>query len=252
MFTENKIVHLQEPRHLCLVWSVPNAQRYIVGQLARGENESVSLKYFPKMQSYKEARKKKFVPIDAFPDEKVTYSVGVMDYFMSRVTRRTRNDFGIYLKSLGLDPADQSNISDFALLGYGEGRLPSDGYQVINDYAEASPPLEFSTEIAGLSYGDYSQRLDEVVLGQDVSLVREPDNPADDNAVQLMLSDRKLGYVNRVQAPSVTKWIREGFDVRGTIFRRNGLPTAPRIFLFLEISDPVEPQEHNQKLSMAG
>ncbi len=236
MFADNRINHLQEPKRLCLAWNVPGMMRCVVGELVLEEDANVTLRYFPDSSDFKTAKEKGMDLLPAFPEPSLEYSSGVMEFFMSRITSRKRTDFDLYLKSLGIDPAQQEQISDFALLGYGEGRLPSDGFHVVNDYAETSPPVEFLTEAAGLSYGAYVDRIDEVTLNQTVRFDPEPDNAHDPNAVAIKLNDLKLGYINRIQAPAVGRWIEQGFNVQGTIFRKNGLSSAPRVFVFMEVS----------------
>ncbi|MBL4748332.1 MAG: hypothetical protein JKY17_06070 [Magnetovibrio sp.] len=160
---------------------------------------------------------------------------------MSRITSRERSDFDLYLQTLGIPPERKGKISDFALLGYGEGRLPSDGYHVVNPYTEIEPPVEFVTEVADLTVGAFTKRMDDVMPGQEISLLCEPGNQHDKNAVRIDLNGEKLGYINRIQALSVTQWINNGHEVKGVIFRKNGLPSAPRVFAFLEVAE-IEPR----------
>lgn len=49
--------------------------------------------------------------------------------------------------------------------------------------------------IAGFTYGDGLEVIDELTLGQKVKLVCEPDNPYDPEAVAVYYKKAKLGYV---------------------------------------------------------
>ena len=240
MFSRNRITHLQNPTRLCLAWGERGRKRYPVGELTCGEGDTVTLRYFPDTPEFDEAKERGFLPIPAFRDENRDHSVNVMDYFMSRITSRERGDFDLYLETLGIDPSDKGGISDFALLGYGEGRLPGDGYHVINPYDEATPPLEFVTEVADLAHGEFSD--ERISVGEKVDLLPEPENEADENAVRMEIDGRKIGYVNRIQAPAVRRWMDQGCALSGSVFRTNGLPSGPRVFVFLEVSEPAETQ----------
>lgn len=56
----------------------------------------------------------------------------------------------------------------------------------------------------------------ELAEGSPVIPVREPDNPADPNAVLLMdLFGRKMGYARRAVAAVVAKWMDGGYLVLG-------------------------------------
>lgn len=234
MFSDRRITHFVEPQRLFLAWNEQGMSRHVVGELVRAENELVTLRYFPESNNFKNAEKAGFTPIPAFRRADREYSNNVMDFFMSRITSRKRSDFELYLQTLGIAPEYKDTISDFALLGYGEGRLPSDGYHVVNAYSDIDPPVEFVTEVAGLSYGSFTHRMDNITPGQKVTFCLEPHNPQDENAVRIDMNNEKLGYINRIQAPSVKRWLDHGSTIQGEVFRKNGLPSAPRIFVFLE------------------
>ncbi|PCJ44698.1 MAG: hypothetical protein COA81_00010 [Alphaproteobacteria bacterium] len=229
---ENQIRNLQEPDSLILAWHSKGYKRFVIGELKRQE-EGATLTYFPDSASFKEAKKKGFEPIIVFRKPETTYSEGVMEYFMSRITRREREDFDLYLSTLAINPSDKDKISDFALLGYGEGRLPSDGFQVINSYKNVVPPVEFVTEVAGLQFGDV--KINNLQLGQSVNFVPEPNNPHDPKAVKVEVDSVKLGYINRIQSRAILSWINNGHNIQGIVFRKNGRPSAPRIYIFIEV-----------------
>ncbi len=53
----------------------------------------------------------------------------------------------------------------------------------------------FDCHIAGFAYYDGLDVIDQLVLGTPVSLVSEPDNPYDPEAVAIYLERTKLGYI---------------------------------------------------------
>ena len=235
LFPKNRITHLHEPSTLMLVWTKPGLKRYVVGKVQK-TSSGVELSYYPHSNDYQEAGAHGFAPLPAFRKPDQVYYDGVMGYFMSRVTRRDRPDFDLYVQTLGLNPDSVKKLSDFALLGYAEGALPSDGYRVINDYSGMNPPLEFVTEVAGLQYGECNS--DDLIshVGSSVNFVREPDNEHDNNAVRIEVDQIQLGYINRVQAPMIVKWLDEGYSLSGVVYRKNGRPSTPRMFVFVVIN----------------
>ncbi|MDR1605791.1 MAG: HIRAN domain-containing protein [Streptococcaceae bacterium] len=53
--------------------------------------------------------------------------------------------------------------------------------------------------IAGFTYYEGLDVIDQLILGQQVQLVAEPDNPHDPEAVAIYFQDKKLGYVPAVK-----------------------------------------------------
>jgi len=229
---KNIIQHLVEPKRLILAWNQAGRSRYAIGELVRTE-DTVLLRYHPNSDDFQKALDKGMHPLIAFRKENQEYAKGVMDFFMSRITSRKREDFDLYLETLGIDPSDKDKISDFALLGYGEARLPNDGFHVVNDYADNETPVEFVTELSGVQYGDYAQgrsQISNLTLEMPLSITHEPENNHDPNAVYIHNDGKKIGYINRIQAKTVTRWIQQGKTIQVTLHRKNGRPSAPRLF----------------------
>ncbi|WP_288394695.1 HIRAN domain-containing protein [uncultured Vagococcus sp.] len=49
--------------------------------------------------------------------------------------------------------------------------------------------------VAGFAYHDGLEVIDELTLGKSVTLVAEPDNPYDPEAVAIFYTDKKIGYI---------------------------------------------------------
>lgn len=228
----NLIEHLIEPEKLSLVWqasSSANRGRLVVGELSRSGG-IVSLRYLTQTTGFLEAEEVGFAGFPAFPSKKELYSEGVLDTFLKRLPPRSRTDFPKYLKDLRL-PTDYS-ISDFALLGYSEAKLPGDGFSILPNFSDVEPPFEFLSEIAGFRYS--GANLENISLGDRVEFEREPDNRYDPNAIKVAANGNSIGYINRVHAPSFAHWL-ETHSVNAVIERINGNSERPMIYLFVKI-----------------
>lgn len=67
-------------------------------------------------------------------------------------------------------------------------------------------------QVAGLSYHVNVEQLREFTVGADVTMVREPTNPHDSNAVCLHYHGEKIGYVPRSDALLVAALMDNGYD----------------------------------------
>ena len=235
MFADNRIKNLQESTVLTLAWNIRGKTRFSIGELERIGGEAV-LRYFPESEDFKKAQEMGFEPLRGFSDPSREYREDVLDYFMSRITSRERDDFDLYLQTLGINPDNANQISDFALLGYGEARLPSDGFQVINSYENSIPPLQFVTEVAATAHCEVDITTLEINIDDEVIFERDFNNPVDSCAIRLISGENHIGFVNRIQAKTMCSWIDQGYTVSGNIFRKNGRPSEPRYFVFVQIS----------------
>jgi hypothetical protein len=149
---------------------------------------------------------------------------------MRRLPPRSRPDYGAYLAALRLSEIPE--ISDFALLGYSEAKLPSDGFSLVDTLSEKPAPFEFLFEVAGYRYYDPSLSGDDI--GSEVVMEHEPSNEFDPGAVMLKVSGKKIGYINRLQAPAVLSWVRQR-RVRTAVEKLNGNSEKPRAFVFMYV-----------------
>lgn len=65
--------------------------------------------------------------------------------------------------------------------------------------------------IVGMNWLKTEQFVDRLNLGVDVTLAREPDNPADPRAIAVWIDGRKVGYVPKAQNAALAQYI----DQRG-------------------------------------
>lgn len=227
----NIIQHVSEPRHLLLVWQSPDLdggpnarKRYIVGDILRYENDAKLI--YRDDKDTRDAEVLGFRGYPAFNRARTEHS-GVLGAFMRRLPPRDRSDFSKYLERFRI--AD-GNVSDFALLGYTEAKLPTDGFSIVNPLNESVFPVEVLLELSG--YRKYLKEAGDLGEGDELKLVKEPTNEHDSNAVQFTWGGGIVGYVNRVQAPAVASWIGK-YDLKCVFERRNGTPDRPRGYAFL-------------------
>ena len=231
---ENLVRHIYEPSKLILAWQAPdglgNRTRYAVGEIVRSSGVFV-LRYYVDTPDVVKAKALGYEGYAAFNLKQTEHSKDVLAAFMRRLPPRSRADFSQYLEGLRLAP--MGNLSDFALLGYSEAKLPSDGFSLVNPLDEVGIPNEFLFELAG--YRHHEPSLTKSDMGAAVALVPETANPFDPNAVVIQYKGKTIGYINRLQAPTVGRWLRN-YQVSAVREKLNGRPDKPRAFIFLRTS----------------
>jgi hypothetical protein len=240
---ENWIERVAEPRRLILAWQAPDHMgdrfRWAVGLLnfdgaecvlryLRGGPEFVSLN---QGRTYDELLALDYQGYPAFNLRREVHDEGVMAALMRRLPPRTRPDFQEYKRHFRLS-ADL-DLSDFALLGQTEAKLPSDGFSIVDPLDAETDWCDLMLEIAGFRYHVGEEPL-AVGIGHPVELKAEPHNPNDPNAVQVCVGARRIGYINRLQAPTFLRWLSTR-RVSGVIERLNGNPERPRAFIFVRV-----------------
>jgi HIRAN domain len=150
---------------------------------------------------------------------------------MRRLPPRSRPDFNEYKAYFRLRPDRQ--VSDLAMLGYTEAKLASDGFSLVNPLECAGDRFDLMIEIAGYRY--YLEDHPPVEVGDTVSFKAEPTNQHDPNAVLISAGGIRIGYVNRLQAPSFLDWIADR-TIEAVVERINGTRDRPRVFLFIRVA----------------
>ena len=245
------IQHVDEPERLILAWEAPDPdgdrRRWAVGELTRvGDGahfrylQDESFAALNHGRSLADIRKAGFLGYPAF-DASASYSglftEGVLEAFLRRLPPRTRSDFPRYLEHFRLKSA--ATLGPFALLGITEAKLPSDGFSLIDPLESSSLFRDVVFEIAGHHY--YKVPGDGLAVGQALSLVADPENAHDDQAVRIEADGALIGFMNRLQAPTMRRWLEQR-DVSAWLLRMNGTPAKPRAFVFVR----VRPNERRQ------
>ena len=233
----NHIEHIIEPRKLLLSWQGSDRTRYIVAELSR-QGDDADLTYLRNSPDYLAAKEKGFAgEYPGFPAD--SDHQAVLAAFMTRLPPRYRTDYDAFLKAIRIHAGAQ--ITDFALLGYAGGRLPSDDFCIIHPFDQAEPPFEFLLPLAGYRYYQQEVPYDAVKIGMPVRFELEPSNPHDPEAVRAVVSDvseNTAGYVCRGLLPQFRRWLGTGLGVLGTVERKNGVDDRPLIYVYVSVLAP--------------
>ncbi|WP_151611743.1 HIRAN domain-containing protein [Sinorhizobium alkalisoli] len=239
---DNWIEHISEPESLILAWQAPDQFnvrfRWAVARLERS-GEGCSLRYltpseFPELnqgRTFEELLSLGYAGYPAFNMKRKVHDSDVLATFMRRLPPRNRSDFGTFLRQFRL--RDDVGLSNFALLGYTEAKLPSDGFSIVDPLNASSERCERMLEVAGYRYY-YKDLKRPLVVGDEVVIRAEPENPHDRNAVCIEANGEKIGNVNRLQADAFQQWIKTR-RVTGVIQRLNGKPDHPRVYVFVYV-----------------
>ncbi len=232
----NRIQHVVEPHRLLLTWQRPMAgmerrSRRIVAEIERKAGGAV-FRYLENLPDYCDARREGFQGYPAFAIGKgPEYSSGVLDAFMTRLPPRKREDFTEYLAQYRL-PANFDG-TDIALLAYTGAKLPGDGFEIIPDLADETPPIELVMEVAGFRHQAVAKN--SLSVGEPVELVAEPDNPVDPDAIAIHHHAGRIGYLAKPLCSAVANWLR-AYTVEANIERINGRPERPLVYLFVKVA----------------
>lgn len=231
------IKRLIEPEKLLLCWQATKAvsrSRFVVGELRVNEQGRVDLLYLKESDDFSAAVSHGFSGHPAFPLKGLASShVDVLSTFLRRLPPKKRNDYPRYLELRGIAP--DADISDFALLGYTGAKLPNDGFELVHPFTDIITDFQFIIEVAGFRH-ESTVSVDSVELNNPVSFVLEPDNEVDSNAICIFYGDNKIGYVCRGDTCKFHRLFDSKRQVSGRIFRKNGTPDRPLVYVYVEVS----------------
>jgi hypothetical protein len=234
--------HVGDPTDLILAWQADDRTgvrfRWAVATLRRAGSDCV-LSYldadteFPianQERKYGEILDLGYRGYPGFKPNAGKHREGVLASFMRRLPPRTRSDFDAYLRHFRVPSG--KHLSDFALLGLTEAKLPNDGFSIVDPLHGYNPPIDLLCEVAGYRY--YSGDLQEPQVGAPVNIVPEPDNEHDQNAVKFDISGAKVGNVNRLQAATFLRWISTS-TLDASVERVNGTVDRPRLYIMTKV-----------------
>ncbi len=102
-------------------------------------------------------------------------------------------------------------------------------------------------KLAGVTYGDTQKNIKKYGgpgVGDGYDLVREPDNPADPNAIQIVFLDFVMGYVPRKEARKLAPLMDKGRTFIAEFVNLNKSPSHSTVGMTLRI---VETNNQNVK-----
>ena len=101
-------------------------------------------------------------------------------------------------------------------------------------HAESIRMLVQSSPLAGFAHYDAATKFDAMKIGDALTLVREPDNTYDTNAVRVEWQGVKLGYLPRKENRAVAAEMDKGGKVEARVARLRHHPN-PRERLLIEV-----------------
>jgi hypothetical protein len=235
----NEIASITDFATLLISWREPyiergNRQRYVVAKLTRNGDDA-DLEYLVGTEDFEKATQKGFEGFGRYPISVKRYTK-VMDYLSYRLPPKKRADFESFMKSIGLDVSLKDQISYFQLLGYSGGKLPDDSFNFHIDYTNIPLPIQMCTELTGIVYqNNWKSNFETLAIGDQIVLGRDLHNSSDPFAIEACWKNQRIGYIDRVQSKSFTTWISEDRPVSAYIYRKNGTPEWPRLYLFIDI-----------------
>lgn len=229
----NFIEHIIEPTRLLMAWQASDEShrtRYIVGELKR-VGEKIDLKYLVESKDFQLAKEHGFKFYPAFPDVSQTYH-DVLDSFMPRLPPRTRGDLPQYLEGLRLKP--DVKLSDFGLLGYSGGKLPTDGFSFIHPFDNVDGSCELLLEAAGYRHL-YKNGNANLATGEPATFAKDFYSKLEEPEIKIIVREQHIGSVNRGLIPTFINWIDSNRIAGAWIEKINGSPGKPSVYLFVNI-----------------
>ena len=219
-----------------LVWQRPLGQsderrdRFAVAELVQCEGQ-VSFRYFDdsRIVNANKAGFNGYPGLSIGSEHLDQLAMGVL---IRRLPPKSRADFGEYLETFGLSRSQE--LPDLTLLAYTGARSTNDSFSICETFDGFQVPFTFIFDVAGSRH--YEDNHTALEVGGQLRLEREEQNEYDQNAVRFVRSDGAVvGYVNRLQAETVGRWL-EQFEIKATVFRKNGRAEYTRLFVRAEVS----------------
>lgn len=245
------IEYQSEPKRLLLTWEPPlgvkGRTRWIVGELALN-GQIAEFRYLVDDEftlanngrPEAELRASGYFGYPAFDSRAASFPVfreHVLEAFLRRLPPPSRSDYGSYLAHFRIPP--HAELSPLSLLGATEARLPGDGFCLIDPLDPGQSFCDVVLEVAGHRHYPQSREGLKGREGASLQLVSEPDHAHDTHAVRVEIDGAVIGYVNRVQSPTISQWLVTR-DVQASLLRLNGSSQKPRAFIFVSVRPGAE------------
>jgi len=251
MTVQQWIEYPTEPKELILAWqaapceSVADRLRWAVGRLTP-EGNRTTFAYltgdeFVKLnlgRTETQIRSLGYAGYPAFDPKRQSddgFHDRVLDAFLRRLPPPSRRDYGEYLAYFHV--RRDARLSPLSLLAITEARLPSDGFSLIDPLNPVTSRVDVVIEVAGFRH--FQDRHGPLREGDALHLEPEPSNVTDPNAIRFMMAGQGIGYVNRLQAPTVGVWLNRR-AILGRIARIHDRSPSPRAYAFLQIRPTEE------------
>ena len=163
-----------------------------------------------------------------------------MKLLRHRLPPRSRTDFGDMLRRFGL-PADWDH-TDLSLLAYTGARRPGNRFSVCETFDGFDEPFTYVFDLAGVRH--CRDACEGLSPGDPLTFECERDSDRDSDAIRVASARNgaTVGYVNCVQADVVGRLL-DGGKISASMFRFNGRPGYPRLFVRADIVPPAASSE---------
>lgn len=224
-----------QPRRFRVVWQSLSDRQFVhVGWLVF-EDQHFSFSYTPDAELRPD-----FEPFPAFPDFRETYeSSELFPFFASRLSSTATSEH--LLSALGLTSEEATPIE---LLARSWGATPHDTIQIVpephilEDGSEVRPFL-----VSGVRHADESnpgavtKRIEALQQGDELSLLDEPDNPHNEQAILIEAGNGGVGWVPDYLLDYLHKKRDEGMQPHVYVEKANGpeVPWHLRLLCLLEM-----------------
>lgn len=231
-----------DPTRLILAWQAPDGQkdrrRWAVGELFELSDDTHAFRYFDhdelaKQNSGRDEDQLRVAGFAGYPAFQFalgkTFQRDVLSAFLRRLPPSSRADFAQYEAYFSIRPG--SMLPPMTLLGLTEARLPSDGFSLVDPLDPDTAVGESAFEIAGYRYeaGSVTPK-----VGDHLELRPDPLNEHDPDAVAVYWQSSRIGFVNRLQAPTIGYWLASR-TIECSLLRLNGKAGAPRAYARIEV-----------------
>lgn len=226
---------------LHLAWQDAASRRWF--PIARLERRLVGFR-FVYLAGFRTAAQAGLAPLPAFPDPSRAYeSERLFPFFRNRVMNRARKDFEVWVARMGYAEADALTEDEvaFEVLARSRGRRSTDPFELFpSPQAKGEGGMVYDLEafVHGVRHATDSAQAEllELETGAALSLVPEPSNPADPDAIQVCTdSGARVGYVPRYHCRDLHRLMEAGRELRSTLERVNPPPTPVQQRLLVRI-----------------
>lgn len=196
---------------LYLIWKDPiSRKQFMVGTLSK--NGCYEFSYGLEVN---EAIKRGFQLLISFEDLQTVYKNSILfPVFSSRLPDKKRHGIDKILRKYNMDEYD-----DYTLLKRSGARLPIDNLEFIDPIIDTSESdIKRMFFLAGPRYyiGCGGKNCDDsidVIVGERVNLVPEPENKHDSNAIKVTNKENSiLGYIPRYHSESIIRALDMGYN----------------------------------------
>lgn len=155
-------------------------------------------------------------------------SLQVSEVFFGRLINNSRNDANDFYDFWLVD---KNRVQDsLYVLAQTQGLSFTDMFEFVPQYFSSHKP-SFITDVAGLSKINFN--LSQLSLGDELSFKKEPNNPADPNAVMVCYKGEKIGYIKKGHNSIFKRKNTSGIKL--TVWSYTDLPGFEKLYLRVDI-----------------